>query len=197
MPTLHKNEAVTTDGITGVQASDYPNAETDTDHKDFSEEKLNKSVDDEGADSDTKPLKEAGTEDQPQISEQFNHVDESVPTKSIHPMMTRLKSGAIRPKSVYIGLTEKRLIADPVDTREAFKIPCWKEAIELEYEALVKNNTRSLVPYQGQKLIYSKWVFRTKYSADGSIERHKTRLVAKGYQQDLGIDAGETFSPIA
>lgn len=53
--------------------------------------------------------------------------------------------------------------------------------MEIEYGALMKSNTWSLVPYCGQKLVDLKWIFRTKYTANGSVERHKARLVAKGF----------------
>jgi len=39
-----------------------------------------------------------------------------------------------------------------------------------------------------QKAIGSGWVFRVKHNADGSIERLKARIVAKGYSQRPGLD---------
>lgn len=39
-------------------------------------------------------------------------------------------------------------------------------------------------------------MFPIKYNPDGSISRHKTRLIAKGFSQTQGIDCSETFSPV-
>lgn len=69
--------------------------------------------------------------------------------------------------------------------------------MEQEYEALVRNNTWQLVPFKRQKFVDCKWVFKTKYQADGSVERHKANLVAKGFQQYPNVNVGETFSPMA
>ena len=40
-------------------------------------------------------------------------------------------------------------------------------------------------------------MFTIKYKADGSIERHKSRLVVKGYTQTYDIDNQETCASIA
>ena len=40
-------------------------------------------------------------------------------------------------------------------------------------------------------------MFKLKYKADSTIDRHKVRLVAKGFAQTYGIYNSETFSPVA
>ena len=42
-----------------------------------------------------------------------------------------------------------------------------------------------------------KWIFKTKYNADGSIHKRKARIVAKGYSQKEGIEFTEVFSLVA
>ena len=64
-----------------------------------------------------------------------------------------------------------------------------------EITTIVKNNTWDLVTSsKGKKAIGVKWVFKTKYNADGSMQRHKVRLVAKGNSQVQGINLEEMFS---
>jgi histone deacetylase 1/2 len=73
----------------------------------------------------------------------------------------------------------------------------WKQAMDDEYKALMDNKTWHLVPYKkGSNLIDSKWVYRIKKKADGTIDRYKTRLIAKGFKQRYGIDYEDTFSPV-
>lgn len=50
---------------------------------------------------------------------------------------------------------------------------------------------------KGKRAIGCKWLYETKYRSDGSIDRHKARLVIQGCRQQKGIDCEETFAPIA
>ena len=67
-----------------------------------------------------------------------------------------------------------------------------------EIFALEQNQTWELVPKpRDVKPISCKWVYKVKTRPDGSIERYKARLVARGFSQQYGLDYDETFSPVA
>jgi transposase InsO family protein len=74
--------------------------------------------------------------------------------------------------------------------------PLWKGSTDAEIQALLDNGTWELVSLPpGEKAIGSRWVFRIKLHSDGSLDKYKSRLVAKGYTQRPGIDYDEVFAP--
>ena len=73
----------------------------------------------------------------------------------------------------------------------------WQVAIDAELQSLEKNKTWKLTSLPpNRKPISSKWVFKIKTHADGTIDKYKARLVARGFTQVQGIDYSETFSPV-
>ncbi len=74
---------------------------------------------------------------------------------------------------------------------------CWREAMNKEYDSLIRNQTWVLADLPiGKRKIGCKWVFNEKRDQNGNIERYKARLVAKGCSQQYGVDYKETFSPV-
>ena len=67
-----------------------------------------------------------------------------------------------------------------------------------ELEALEATGTWEVVPRPPQSFpITCKWIYKVKTKSDGSVERCKARLVARGFQQTHGQDYDETFAPVA
>src|SRR6266702_3400400 len=72
----------------------------------------------------------------------------------------------------------------------------WHTACEEEMEAHRLNGTWEIVKLPpGRRAIGSRWFMKVKHNADGSLDRYKSRLVAKGYSQRPGFDFKETFAP--
>ena len=85
---------------------------------------------------------------------------------------------------------------EPVTFNQAQNSQNWLAAMQIEYDAIMKNGTWSLVDLPvGKKAIGTKWVYKLKCKPDGNVDCYKARLVAKGYAQEKGIDFEETFAP--
>ncbi|CAI7904711.1 unnamed protein product [Closterium sp. NIES-54] len=79
------------------------------------------------------------------------------------------------------------------DDREA-----WLASREDEFQSYMENETWTLTNLPpGRKALDCTWVLRVKTDAEGRLERRKTRLVIKGFQQREGIDFQEVFAPVA
>jgi hypothetical protein len=118
-----------------------------------------------------------------------------------HSMVTRSQTGSLKPKPFPdfqlfytskhppIALHTSLSLVEPTCYTKAATDSCWRSAMALEFDALMANGTWTLCPRPlHNNVIRNKWVYKVKQHADGSIERFKRRLVAKGFDQKCGLD---------
>ena len=87
--------------------------------------------------------------------------------------------------------------SNSVHFEEAMKHEKWRTTMDIEIQAIERNNTWELTYLpKGAKKIGVKWVYKTKLK-ENEVDKLKARLVAKGYVQQQGIDYTEVFAPVA
>ncbi len=126
--------------------------------------------------------------------------EESTPRRSVRQKTTPVRFGI----DEYVSLLDEFAFAgaeeDPRTIDEALRRPDadkWKQAADVEFQALLDNETWELVPLPpGRKAIGCRWVFRIKRDEDGNVLRYKARLVAQGFSQRPGVDYEETYAPV-
>jgi hypothetical protein len=135
-------------------------------------------VDDSNNTNDESPL----VHDELQVGPRYNLRDHST----------------IHPEEKYGFPQVNAMVEEPSTYQEACGIPEWQLAMSEELAALDRQGTWDLVPLPSHVVpITSKWVYKIKTKSDGSMERYKARLVARGFQQTQGRDYDETFAPVA
>ncbi|GJT01644.1 retrovirus-related pol polyprotein from transposon TNT 1-94 [Tanacetum coccineum] len=87
---------------------------------------------------------------------------------------------------------------EPTRYAQVVKENKWCDAMKKEIDALESNGTWELTTLPPRKkAIDCKWVYKTKYNNDGTVERHKARLMIYENRHQEGADYKETFVPVA
>jgi len=96
-----------------------------------------------------------------------------------------------------MALMSESVEVEPSSFKEAVKQPVWIDAMVEEYDSLIKTNVWEVVPRPIDKsMVSSKWFFKVKKVAYGSMEKHKAKFVARGFNEIKGINYDKTFSPV-
>lgn len=73
----------------------------------------------------------------------------------------------------------------------------WLDAMKNEIQSLHDQNVWDVVQRpSGKHVIDCKWILRIKRNVDGTVNKFKARLVARGFSQIPGLDYSEISSPV-
>ena len=76
----------------------------------------------------------------------------------------------------------KCIVTEPSSFEEAVQEPTWVDAMVEEYDSIVRNSAWEIVPrLVGKSVVGSRWIYKVKKAADGSIEKYKEIFVARGF----------------
>ena len=110
-------------------------------------------------------------------------------------MLTRTRDSTVKPLiptdgTVRYDPRRRAFAVEPSSNWQALSDDRWRVA-------LLRNSTWTLVPPpSGRNIVGSRWVFKLKHKADGSVDKYKARLVAQGFTQRYGLDYLDTYSPV-
>ena len=123
--------------------------------------------------------------------------------------LSRLHRGRIRKRIKLLALaaqapskcTPQLHLKAPISYKHALEsvnCPAWLRSMDDEMAAMRDFGVWVLEPLPpGAREISTKWVFRVKRNADGSVAKLKSRLTARGFTMREGIDFDETWAPTA
>jgi hypothetical protein len=91
------------------------------------------------------------------------------------------------PFSSYTDLMCDLLEEEPTCFEEASQRKEWTDAMTEEYQSIMNNEVWEIILRPKNKdVVSSRWLFKIKHGADGSIEKYKARFVARGFSQKEG-----------
>jgi hypothetical protein len=106
---------------------------------------------------------------------------------------------ARNPSPRYVFVAASLDAREPSSVSEALTSPAWTEALKDEVTSILDANTLTVVPRdrvpRSHSVLPVHVVWKVKYHADGSIARHKARVVCGGHRQKEGIDYNDVFAP--
>lgn len=74
----------------------------------------------------------------------------------------------------------------------------WKKVVDDEIHSIMSNNTWILVDLpQRCKPIGCKWIFKRKMKSEGTVEKYKAQVVAKGFKEKKDFDYFDTYALVA
>lgn len=90
--------------------------------------------------------------------------------------------------SGYATYMTKLIEVEPSTFEEAVNHQEWKDAINEEYQSIIKTGVWEIVPrLEDKSVVISKSLYKIKHAIYGSIDKYKARFVARGFSQQESI----------
>ena len=100
--------------------------------------------------------------------------------------------------SGYVALMRNISDSEPSSYEEDVEKQVWKYVMTQEYHSILKNDVSDIAPRPERKsFLTSRWLYKIKHVADGSVEKYKSKFVSRGFSKKESIDYEETFSLMA
>eukprot|EP00253_Pinus_taeda_P020895 PITA_20895 len=82
----------------------------------------------------------------------------------------------------YMALVSKCVMTEKSSFEEAVEDPAWVDSMVEEYDSIIRNSAWEIVPrLEGKLVVGSRWIYKVKQAADGSVENYKARFDARGF----------------
>lgn len=82
----------------------------------------------------------------------------------------------------YATYMTKLIEVEPTTYEMVAEHQVWKNAMLEEYQTIMKNDVWETIDRPKEKSVVTcKWVFKIKHAVDGSIEKYKAIIVARGF----------------
>ena len=114
-------------------------------------------------------------------ADNYNNIKEVLVNFTNGPAMSKI--------NILTPTTYKQTVKNPVWEK------LWQETIQAELNALQANKIwEEIMPSKGVNIMTSKWVFKSKLHSNGSLDKLKVRLIARGFSQVYSVDFEGTFA---
>nr|GEV62273.1 hypothetical protein [Tanacetum cinerariifolium] len=124
-----------------------------------------------------------------------DHQLENIIGKLARPVSTRLQ---LHEQALFCYYDAFLTAVEPKTYKDALTQACWIEAMQEELNEFERLEVWELVPRPDKVMVITlKWIYKVKLDELGGILKNKTRLVARGYRQEEGINFEESFALVA
>jgi len=81
-----------------------------------------------------------------------------------------------------MALMGECVVIVPSSFNKSVQQQIWVDVMVEEYDSIVRNSVWDVVPrLEDKSLVSSHYLYKVKKAADGSLEKHKARFVARGF----------------